>query len=75
MGLVHRLQAPQQLNPCLGQRKTARMAFKQVDAQLRFEQADLPANGGGRNIQLPRSGPHGTKRRHRHKVAITSGEM
>lgn len=75
MGLVGCLQAPQQLNPRLGQGKAARMTLEQGNSQLRFKQPDLPADGGGRHIKLARRGAHRTKRRHRDKVPVTRGKM
>ena len=75
MGLVRRLQAPQQFNPRFRQGKTARMALKQGYSQLRFKHPDLPADGRSRHIKLARRGPHRTMRRHRDKVAVTRGKM
>mgnify|MGYP003472420415 CR=1 FL=1 len=75
MGLVRRLQAPQQLNPRFRQGKAPRMALKQGYSQLRLKQPDLPADGRGRHIELARGGPHRTKRRHRDEVPVARGKM
>ena len=75
MGLVRRLQAPQQLNPRFRQGKAARMPLKQGNSQLRLEQPDLPADGRGCHIELARRGPHRTKRRNRDKMTVARGKM